>query len=108
MWRLNWIHPFADGNGRTSRILSYVVLSIRSGALPPGTPTIPDLIVENRQPYFNALDAADEAWAQGRIDLSVMEELLEILLAKQLTGYFQQAGGKIDDAGTPLVQQDES
>lgn len=20
MWRLNWIHPFADGNGRTSRI----------------------------------------------------------------------------------------
>jgi Fic family protein len=31
MWRLNWIRPFADGNGRTSRILSYVVLSIRSG-----------------------------------------------------------------------------
>src|SRR3984893_12130419 len=25
MWRLNWIHPFADGNGRTSRIVSYVV-----------------------------------------------------------------------------------
>ncbi len=24
MWRLNWIHPFADGNGRTSRIISYV------------------------------------------------------------------------------------
>lgn len=23
MWRLNWIHPFADGNGRTSRIISY-------------------------------------------------------------------------------------
>ena len=22
MWRLNWIHPFADGNGRTSRIVS--------------------------------------------------------------------------------------
>jgi Fic family protein len=22
MWRLNWIHPFADGNGRTSRVLS--------------------------------------------------------------------------------------
>ena len=42
MWRLNWIHPFADGNGRTSRILSYVVLSIRAGAVPPGTPTIPD------------------------------------------------------------------
>jgi Fic family protein len=29
MWRLNWILPFADGNGRTSRIVSYVALSIR-------------------------------------------------------------------------------
>lgn len=42
MWRLNWIHPFADGNGRTSRIVSYVVLSIRAGYVLPGTPTIPD------------------------------------------------------------------
>jgi Fic family protein len=24
MWRLNWIHPFADGNGRTSIILSFL------------------------------------------------------------------------------------
>lgn len=33
MWRLswlNWIHPFADDNGRTSRTLSYVGLSIRA------------------------------------------------------------------------------
>jgi len=97
MWRLNWIHPFADGNGRTSRILSYVVLSIRSGAIPPGTPTIPHLIVENRKPYFDALDAADAAYAKGQVDLSVMEDLLESLLAKQLTNYFQQAGGKVDD-----------
>lgn len=57
MWRLNWIHPFADGNGRTSRIVSYVVLSIRAGAILPGTPTIPDQIVDNRNPYFDALDA---------------------------------------------------
>jgi len=28
MWRLNWIHPFADGNGRTSRALSYLILCI--------------------------------------------------------------------------------
>ena len=26
MWRLNWIHPFLDGNGRTSRAVSYLVL----------------------------------------------------------------------------------
>jgi Fic family protein len=32
MWRLNWIHPFTDGNGRTSRISSYVILTIKAGS----------------------------------------------------------------------------
>jgi Fic family protein len=70
MWRLNWIHPFADGNGRTSRIVSYVVLSILAGVILPGTPTIPDQIVDNRNPYFDALDAADVSWKDGRVDVS--------------------------------------
>jgi Fic family protein len=95
MWRLNWIHPFADGNGRTSRILSYVVLSIRAGAVLPGTPTIPDQIVDNRNPYFDALDAADDAWRNNKIDLSKMEELLGALLANQLASFYRSAGGKI-------------
>jgi len=95
MWRLNWIHPFADGNGRTSRIVSYVVLSIRAGAILPGTPTIPDQIVENRDPYFDALDAADVAWKEKRLDVSKMEELLGALLARQLTNFCQAAGGRM-------------
>lgn len=95
MWRLNWIHPFADGNGRTSRIVSYVVLSIRAGALLPGTPTIPDQIVDNRKPYFDALDAADSAYQHGRIDVSKMEELLGALLANQLAEFYKSAGGKL-------------
>jgi Fic family protein len=95
MWRLNWIHPFADGNGRTSRILSYIVLCIRAEALFPGTPTIPDQIVENRHPYFEALDAADEAWKSAQLDLSKMEALLESLLANQLMKAFEHAGGHL-------------
>jgi fido (protein-threonine AMPylation protein) len=95
MWRLNWIHPFADGNGRTSRIASYVVLSIRAKAVLPGTPTIPDQIVDNRQPYFEALDSADAAWVEGRLDLSKMERLLGRLLGHQLASFWQQAGGQV-------------
>lgn len=99
MWRLNWIHPFADGNGRTSRIISYVVLSIRAGAVLPGTPSIPDQIVDNRNPYFEALDAADAAYRDGgRIDVSKMEELLGGLLANQLAGFYQSAGGKLPNS----------
>jgi Fic family protein len=95
MWRLNWIHPFADGNGRTSRITSYVVLSTRAGYVLPGTPTIPDQIVDNRTPYFDALDAADIAFGEGKIDVSKMEELIGVLLAKQLTTFFAATGGKL-------------
>jgi Fic family protein len=95
MWRLNWIHPFADGNGRTSRIVSYIVLSIRAGAMLPGTPTIPDQIVDNREPYFDALEAADAAFRDGRIDVSRMEELLAALLATQLAEFYKAVGGKL-------------
>jgi Fic family protein len=97
MWRLNWIHPFADGNGRTSRIVSYLVLSVRAGSLLPGTPTIPDQIVDNRKPYFDALDAADSAFRNGRIDVAKMEDLLASLLANQLAQFYKSVGGRLPD-----------
>ncbi len=97
MWRLNWIHPFDDGNGRTSRIASYVVLMIRSGFILPGTPTIPDQIVQDRSGYFRSLDASDEACREGRIDVSRMEELLGRMLARQLAGFYQLAGGRLPE-----------
>ncbi len=92
MWRLNWIHPFADGNGRTSRILSYIVLSIHLGDILSGTKTIPDQITDNRQPYFEALDAADAADRDERIDVSAMENLLRDQLAAQLYSVVERAG----------------
>jgi Fic family protein len=95
MWRLNWIHPFADGNGRTSRTVSYVVLSVRAGYVPSGAPAIPNQIVQNRAPYFEALEAADEAWKQNILDLSRMESLLETLLARQLKAFFESVGGRL-------------
>ncbi|MFY9733010.1 MAG: Fic family protein [Candidatus Acidiferrales bacterium] len=43
LWRLNWIHAFVDGNGRTARITSFVVLCARLGYRVPGSTTIPYL-----------------------------------------------------------------
>ncbi|WP_438751470.1 Fic family protein [Pararhizobium sp. O133] len=94
MWRLNWIHPFSDGNGRTSRMVSYLVLSVRLGMLLPGRNTIPDQIVDNRHPYFDALEDADRSAADGELDLGKMEELIENMLAKQLMGVMESATGK--------------
>src|SRR5260221_638598 len=84
MWRLNWIHPFADGNGRTSRATSYMVLCLRLRERLPGSHTIPEQIVRNRGPYFAALDSADAAAQTGAVDVSKMEALLSDMLAAQL------------------------
>ncbi len=84
MWRLNWIHPFTDGNGRTSRAASYLILCLKMGYLLPGRRTIPDQIAENKAPYYKALEAADVAWEGGIIDLTAMKQLLRSMLAEQL------------------------
>ncbi len=91
MWRLNWIHPFSGGNGRTSRAISYLVLCARLGYRLVGTDTIPEQIVANRQPYYAALDAADAACASGGIDVTVMEALLGQMLAVQLSSVLADA-----------------
>lgn len=91
MWRLNWIHPFTDGNGRTSRAVSYLVMCVRLKALLPGELTIPEQIEQDRTPYYKALEAADEAWSGGQIDLTAMKLLLGSMLAKQLHHIYEQS-----------------
>jgi Fic family protein len=93
MWRHNWIHPFEDGNGRTSRVLSYIVLSLCVGYLLPGSPTIPEQIQGDRSGYFKALEAADAAWKNtNSIDVNEMEQLLTSMLANQLLSVIDGAG----------------
>ncbi len=105
MWRLNWIHPFAGGNGRCSRAISYYALSVRLGILLPGTNTIPEQITTDRSAYYAALDAADAAWKAGAIDVSGMETLMaKMLVAQMLMKAFEPAdpggpGGKESPAG---------
>lgn len=91
MWRLNWIHPFTDGNGRTSRALSYFVLCAKTGYRLPGHNTMPEQIASDKKPYYEALEKADEALVNGELDLSALEDLLESCLADQLLSAFKDA-----------------
>jgi hypothetical protein len=61
-----------------------MILCLKLGYLLPGRNTIPDQIAANRTPYYKALEAADDAWEQGIVDLTAMKELLISMLAKQL------------------------
>ena len=85
LWRLNWIHPFIEGNGRTARAVCYYLLCVRNRKLLPGRKIVPERIRENRQGYEKALVAADRAWDEGHLDFSEMEDYLAGLLQAQLS-----------------------
>jgi Fic family protein len=84
LWRLNWIHPFIERNGRTARAASYYLLCVRSGGLIGGRKIVPERIRDDRKPYYAALTAADRAWEKGDLDISDMEDYLAALLQEQL------------------------
>jgi len=58
---------------------------LRQGRLLGGKKIIPERIGEDRQPYYDALEAADRAWAQGDFDVSQLAAYLGDLLLGQLT-----------------------
>jgi Fic family protein len=91
MWRLNWIHPFDDGNGRTSRAVAYLVLCAKAKSRLPGRITIPELIARNKEPYYSALEHIDQSCEGGSFDLTPMAELLEGYLAEQLMNAWDAA-----------------
>jgi Fic family protein len=84
LWRLNWIHPFVEGNGRTARAACYYLICMRQGRLLPGKKIVPERIRENREPYYEALMEADRHWNEGHFNVSQLADYLAELLAGQL------------------------
>jgi Fic family protein len=98
MWRLNWIHPFTDGNGRTARTLSYALLCIKLGYVLPGSPTIPQQIEEDKTHYILALEKADAAERENNLDVSEMEQMIKGMLGRQLMGVIEKAARRMGGA----------
>lgn len=84
LWRLNWIHPFGDGNGKTSRGVMYTVLCIGFGRMLPGEPALPDLMARAPGRYWRSLIAADTAWKRGELDVAEVELLISDLVEQVL------------------------
>jgi Fic family protein len=84
LWRLNWIHPFEEGNGRTARAIAYLVLCVALGQRLEGEVTLVERLSWQKIRYYRALEDADRAWTEGRLDVGTMTELLRELLEAQL------------------------
>lgn len=98
LWRVNWIHPFEDGNGRTARALSYLILAVGL-ELPhfPGKRSLLDRISAEKRKYWRCLEAADEVYGRNprrrrrrsRINVTNLEAFLE----KHLRALLKEATG---------------
>jgi fido (protein-threonine AMPylation protein) len=84
LWRLNFIHPFINGNGRTARAASYFVLCVKANAWLPGATILPELLRRNRTEYVEALVHADNSLKNGALDLGPLHTLIVRLLKEQL------------------------
>ena len=84
LWRMNWIPPFIEGNGRTARAACYYLMCMQYGALIPGRKIVPERIREDRKPYYAALKEADRHWAAGHFDVTQLSDYLQGLFKDQL------------------------
>jgi hypothetical protein len=94
LWRLNNIHPFINGNGRTARAACYFVLCLKLGGWPNGTTLLPELIRRDRDEYCIALQTAHDAFANtGEPDLAHLHAIVMRLLKEQLASADEPAPG---------------
>ena len=83
LWRLLWVHPFSDGNGRTARAACYLVLCAKNGKHLPGNPTVLVQMMDARVAYCDALRLCDEVYKQtANIDAAV--EPLATMIGRML------------------------
>lgn len=102
LWRLNYIHPFINGNGRTARAACYFVLCLKAGGWLAGETILPELLRQHRDEYVAALVAADESLHKGALDLELLHGLVSRLLDEQLASASHLPDN--DEAGAPDIE----
>ena len=80
------IHPFNDGNGRMSRLLTTLLL-YRSGFYVGKYISLEAKIAKNKDLYYDALYASQENWHEGKDDpVPFIKYLLGLCMLRRKTG----------------------
>ena len=75
------IHPFNDGNGRMSRLITLLLLN-RCGYLVGQYISIEKAIADTKEAYYDSLQRADQNWHEGQIDPKpFIKYMLGVILA---------------------------
>lgn len=74
LWGVNHVHPFCEGNGRTSRALCYFVLCKKLNMWLQGSPTIIELIrTQSRDEYCDILQRMHDSKSADTMDTDLRE-----------------------------------
>ena len=85
LWRIVWIHPFSDGNGRTADAVGYFILCRKLESWLPGKEIIPKYWHANRDDrYYDALKSADARGINSPESVTDLTDLMSRALLNQL------------------------
>lgn len=100
--RFVWIHPFFDGNGRTARLITNLLL-MKEG-FPPAI-----ILTQDRKKYYDALNKANQGH-YGKLLLLTMQALersMDIYLSNLTNTYddYQPVSDVAEDPGVPYSSE---
>ena len=98
------IHPFNDGNGRMSRLLTLLLL-YRSGYLVGKYISVEKAIADTKEAYYDALQKADQGWHEENND---PKPFIKYMLGIVLSCYreFENRINIVHSAGTKSTSYD--
>ncbi len=98
------VHPFNDGNGRMSRLLTLLLLC-RNGYLVGQYISIEKAIADTKDAYYDALQKADQGWHEGNND---PKPFIKYMLGVILSCYreFENRFNIVHDSGSKSTSYD--
>ena len=92
------IHPFLDGNGRMSRLLTTLLL-YKSGFLVGKYISLESKIAKTKNRYYDTLETAQQGWHEGKENV---EEFIKYILGIVLAAYrdFEERADTISSKAT--------
>jgi Fic family protein len=90
------IHPFRDGNGRISRLLTLLAL-YHHGYEVGRYVSLERLVEESREEYYEALHRSSEGWHEGRHDLVPWLNYFLVMLKRA----YREFEGRVDQVKPP-------
>jgi Fic family protein len=101
------IHPFQDGNGRLSRVLTMLLL-LRAGYSYAPYSSLESIIEQSKEAYYLALRRTQTTWQQGQPDWDAWLVFFLRTLHRQTQVLQQRLAGQKPAAAGPVVLSPEA